>query len=46
MSRPQGRKWDGISRIPSQKYKDEYDRIFGKKENKNKRQTKNIRKKS
>ena len=28
--------WDGRSRIPTKKYKKEYDRIFGKKINKDK----------
>ena len=30
-------KWDGKSRIPSQLYKDNYNRIFGKKDDKMKK---------
>lgn len=36
MSREKGRKWDGKSRIPTDKYKEEYNRIFGKKKKKTK----------
>ena len=31
MTKEKGRKWDGRSRIPTKKYKEEYNRIFGKK---------------
>lgn len=36
MSRENGRKWDGRSRVPTQLYKDNYNNIFGKKVKKKK----------
>ena len=39
-------KWDGKSRIPTQLYKDNYDRIFGKKDDKRKNTTKRRRPKN
>ena len=32
MTKEKGRQWDGISRPTNDKYKKEFDRIFGKKE--------------
>ncbi len=29
-SRPKGRKWDGISRVPTNKYRKRWDEIFNK----------------
>jgi len=37
MSEP-GRKWDGKSRIPTEEFKKNFDEIFGKKEDKNKKE--------
>ena len=34
MTREKGRKWDGRSRPPSDLYKKNFDKIFGKKEEK------------
>jgi len=39
-------KWDGKSRIPTQLYKDNYDRIFGKKDDKRKNTRKGQRPKN
>ena len=39
-------KWDGKSRIPTQLYKDNYNRIFGKKDDKRKNTTKGRRPKN
>jgi len=36
MSRKNGRRWDGRSRVPTQLYKDNYNNIFGKKVKKKK----------
>tara|TARA_Y100001938_G_C7722576_1_gene250677 strand:+ start:61 stop:294 length:234 start_codon:yes stop_codon:yes gene_type:complete len=30
--RDKGRKWDGVSRVPTDKYKENWEEIFGKKE--------------
>jgi len=37
MSEP-GRKWDGKSRIPTEEFKKNFDEIFGKKEDKDKKE--------
>lgn len=39
-------KWDGKSRIPTQLYKDNYNRIFGKKDDKRKNTRKGQRPKN
>ena len=34
MTREKGRQWDGVSRPADDKYRENFDRIFGKKEDK------------